>query len=116
MAEIRSVSALVDSHERMTRSLARAKEQYREGVERSVAAVSGAAGGLASGAIRGMGYAKIPRTNIDADLALGAAAMLAAITGMGGKQSDALLAFGIGMTAGSLSRGAEHAVSNWRAR
>lgn len=114
MAEIRSVGALVEAHERASNRLAKMKEKYQEGVERSVMAVSGVAGALGSGAIRGMGYTKIPRTDIDADLALGGVALLAAVIGMGGKQADPLLAFGIGMASGSLSRGAETAVSNWR--
>lgn len=115
MAEIRSVGALVEAHERASSRLAKMKEKYQEGVQRSVMAVSGVAGALGSGAIRGMGYSKIPRTDIDTDLALGGAALLASVLGMGGKQSDPLLAFGIGMAAGSLSRGAETAVSNWKA-
>ena len=115
MAEIRSVGALVEAHEKATNRLARMKEKYTEGVQRSVMAVSGVAGALSSGAIRGMGYAKIPRTDIDTDLALGGAALFAAVVGMGGKQADPLLAFGLGMASGSLSRGAETAVSQWRA-
>ncbi len=116
MAEIRSVGQLAKAYESASSRLARAKEKYQEGVARSVMAVSGVAGGLASGAIRGMGYSKIPRTDIDADLALGGAAVLASVVGMGGKQSDALLVFGVGMASGSLSRGAETAVSQWRAQ
>lgn len=115
MAEIRSVGALVEAHERASNRLAKMKEKYQEGVQRSVMAVSGVAGALGSGALRGMGYTKIPRTDIDADLAIGGVALLAAVVGMGGKQSDPLMAFGLGMAAGSLSRGAESAVSQWKA-
>ena len=114
MAEIRSVSALTKAYESASSRLARAKEKYQEGVERSVMAVSGVAGALGSGAIRGMGYSKIPRTDIDTDLALGGVALLASVIGMGGKQADPLLAFGIGMAAGSLSRGTETAVGHWK--
>ena len=115
MAEIRSVGALVEAHERASNRLAKIKEKYQEGVQRSMMAVGGLAGAAASGAIRGMGYSKIPRTDIDADLAVGGAAVLAAVTGMGGKQSDVLLAFGLGMAAPSISRGTEAAVGKWHA-
>ncbi len=108
------VNQALEVAERATNRLAKMKEKYQEGVQRSVMMVSGAAGGLASGGIRGMGYTKIPRTDIDADLAIGGALALAAVIGMGGKQADPLLIFGMCMASGSLSRGAETAVSTWR--
>lgn len=43
---------------------------------------------------------KIPKTQIDADLALGAGAALAGIVGLGGKQSDILAAMGSGILGG----------------
>lgn len=114
MAEIKSVHALVEHAERLQKFKDRYGEKIKVAAERGVATVSGLAGGLASGAIRGMGYSKIPRTDIDTDLALGGAGVLAAVAGFGGKQADPMLVFSLCMMAGSLSRGAEHAVGNWK--
>jgi hypothetical protein len=114
-AVIRSTGKLATAYEKMHNYVARLKDTKQAGIERSVSAVSGVAGGMASGAIRGMGYAKFPKTDVDTDLLLGGLALVAGAVGVGGKQTDALMVFGIGMASGSLSRGTEVAVANWRA-
>lgn len=116
MAEIRSVGQLVKGYESLSNWKRRFLDSKREMVEHGMAALAGGAGGLASGAVRGMGYSKIPRTDVDTDLALGTLAVVAGAAGLGGKATLSLLVFGVGMAAPALSRAAEVQVGAWRAR
>lgn len=85
-------------------------------VVRTMAAATGIMGAATSGAVRAMGYEKLPGTQIDTDLALGGAALAASIAGVGGKASGQMLAFGLGLAAPAVSRMTETAVREWRAK
>lgn len=108
--EIRSTSKLLDAYEKSRAKLKRIQEQSDVVVQRGVSLAVGCVGGAASGAARGLGYPKIPRTQIDTDLALGGAAAIGGLLGIGGKQSDTLMIFGLCMAAPALSRLTEEAL------
>jgi hypothetical protein len=93
--------------------LSKLRESSKEYVSRGIVLGSGVGGGLLSGALRGMGYAQLPKTTIDTDLALGAAAGIAGVMGVGGQHSGALVGLGIGLAAPALSRTAEKSVREW---
>lgn len=115
MAEIKTVNELIERYNRLRNGIIKAREESAGMVERGTAILAGGAGGLASGAVRGMGYQKLPKTDVDTDLALGGFAALGAMFGLGGKFSMSLLTLGIGLSAPSLSRAAETHVRTWNA-
>jgi hypothetical protein len=116
MSEIRSVPQLVKAYENIHRWRERQKDAIREGTERGLTTVTGVAGAAASGFVRGMGYQKIPGTDLDTDLVLGGVSVGAGILGLADKHSHALVSFGVAMAAPSIARIVESHVSAWRAR
>lgn len=99
-----SITKLADKLELAKGQIKRAREKGEIAAVRSMRAVSIIGGGAAVGLIRGLGNdkggkAKIPGTQIDADLTAGVVAVMAGLTGVGGKASDSLVDFGSGMLA-----------------
>lgn len=116
MSEIRSVPQLVKAYEGLHRWRERQKDAIREGTERGLTTVTGVAGAATTGFLRGMGYEKIPQTDLDTGLVLGGASVAAGILGLADKHSHSLVSFGVGMAAPSIARIVETQVSTWRSK
>lgn len=101
----------------MQNRIANMAEKAKLPMIRTVAGIVGMGGAATSGFLRGMGYEKLPGTDVDTDLVIGGLAMGAGVAGFGGRQTSALsLAFGIGMAAPGFSRIVESATRDWRAK
>lgn len=81
-----------------------ARKETEEITTRAMNATASVAGGALCGAMRGMDEPlMVPGTDINADVALGAAAIVVGVTGMAGKASDAATSFGSGLAAAALA-------------
>lgn len=120
MAE-NSIMKLADKLESAQHKLKRVKEKGEVVAVRSMRAVATVGGGAAVGIMRGMwgdstGAVHVPGTKIDADLALGVAAVMAGVTEVAGKASDDILAFGAGALAVVAARHIEQGVKDYETK
>jgi len=106
MSELATVlkGELIEKFQRMRSMVKSARKETAEIAERAMGATASLAGGAACGVIRGLDEPlTVPGTEIPADVGIAAAAILAGVTGLAGKASDALTQFGAGMGAGALA-------------
>jgi len=93
-----SVTDLRGAVERARRTAMRVKEEAALATERAVVTMSTAAGGAAVAALEAaVDDDNIPGTEVPIGAVAGVALAVAGATGMGGKQGEALGAFGAGM-------------------
>ena len=120
-----SVHHWVEKYDRLRNSVKRAREHVEGPVGRSMEAVATVAGGAAVGAIDGMfgtivggsaAAAKVPGTNIELSLAVGAGLQVIAIMGMAGKYDSQLNNFAAGMLAVHMAGPVNCAIAGMRSK
>lgn len=99
-----SITKLADKLESAQNRLKRMKEKGEGVAVRGMRTVTIVAGGSAVGLIRALGNdkggtAKVPGTQVDADLAMALVTTMAGLTEVAGKASDMVVDFGAGMLA-----------------
>jgi hypothetical protein len=83
---------------RYRNQIQRVKQEAERVADVGVSSVVTVAGGAAAGVLAAK-MAKVPGTEIPSDVALGAACILGAMLGVGGKNNDHLASFGSGVLA-----------------
>jgi hypothetical protein len=97
-----SVTELRDRLDRARSSLKRAREEGEAIMGRAVAGFAITGGAATAGLLSGLGFDKVPGTEIDADLAIGTLIGAAGVAGVAGKHSEFAVSFGAGMAAPSV--------------
>ncbi len=110
-------SEIVARWQRARAHLKTVRKEAEEISGRAVNAAAGLAGGALSGALRGWEDEPmmIPGTEIPADVGIAALAIVAGVTGLAGKSSDALCSLGTGVGAAALAFHVRDAVRESRA-
>jgi len=116
-----SITKLAEKYDGALTKIKRMREQGEIVATRGMRTVLIVGGGAAAGVMNGMWGkggepAKVGSTKVDADLAIGVAAVAAAVTGIAGKGSDQALDFGAGLLAVATARHVERATSEYHAK